>query len=162
MVGSVVLDNVNFLSKLATSNSSSIRREMILGATRAQLLAILETCINILRFRFPLSRQQKKRLKPYAALIRLVARKRTAEGVRDALMRANPSTYRPLLLPVVKVAQACTRFRRDALAPWRGHFSILHTGKVVASELFSRIRLLHNFKALLWQINWSSYPKKYI
>lgn len=111
MVGSVVQENVEFLSKLAQTKSRRVQIQLIRAASRSQLLAILETCINILKYRFPLKNQQKRRLKPYANYIRRIARKRTPEGVREILQATNTSTYRPLLLPVVKAVQAVLRIK---------------------------------------------------
>lgn len=113
MVGSVIKVNLDFLTKLALTKSQQVRMELIQNATQEELLAILETCINVLKFRFPLKQCQKNRLRPHAARIRQVARKRTPDGVRKILKLTSGDAYKPLLLPVINITRKILHHRAE-------------------------------------------------
>ena len=107
MVGERVRRNIDFLRRLARTKSTRVRRLLIEHARADQLLAVLETCVNILRFRFKLNLNQRRRLAPHAGLLRRLARVRSPEGVKRLLLRAEAArAFAPLLLPVLSKAVA--------------------------------------------------------
>jgi len=101
MVGESILRNKVFLRQLALTKSPAKRRELLEKATRDELLAVLETCVNVLQFGFPLSAAQRKKLAPHAPYLRRLSRVRTERGVRRVLQTGGAGVFSALLLPVL-------------------------------------------------------------
>lgn len=97
-----VRQNVQFLQTILRSRSVKQRRRLIESATRDQLHAILEVCINLLRFRVPVTPQQKKSLLAHADAIRRLSRQRSVESVRRILLSSSASMLSALLRPLLR------------------------------------------------------------
>ena len=90
-----------FLRRLALAKSPAKRRAILESATRDELQAVLETCVNVLQFGFPLTPPQRKRLEPHAPYLRRLARTRSEQGVRRVLQTGGAGVFSALLLPVL-------------------------------------------------------------
>lgn len=101
MVGKVVLRNIKYLRRLAQTKSARVRETLIKNASEEQLLAILEVCLNVLRFRVRVSLPARRKLAHHAAQLRRLSRARTASSVRRILKSSSGSIFRPLLQPVL-------------------------------------------------------------
>lgn len=77
-----IVDNSNFLKRLAKTKSHKVRHALILQATPDQILSIVEICANILGSNFVLSASQKKKLAKYANYYRNIARSRSPNTAR--------------------------------------------------------------------------------
>jgi len=101
MVGDCIKRNKVFLRKLALAKSPTKRKFLLENATHDELLAVLETCWNVLNFRFPMKADQRRRLAPHAPYLRKLARSRSERNVRRILQRGGGSVFSALLLPVL-------------------------------------------------------------
>lgn len=100
-IGKVVVQNADFLRRLAHTRSSAKRMEMVRDASSDQLLALLEIVVNILKSRFPLTKRQHNRLRPYAPMLRDLSRVRSAKRAREILQHGSGSMFSSLLLPII-------------------------------------------------------------
>lgn len=87
MVGERILRNFEFLNKLAHTNSIKKRWPLVERATRDELLSIVEICANILSSDFVLTKAKKKRLMPFANLVRALSRARSEKRVKTIIKK---------------------------------------------------------------------------
>lgn len=104
MVSQRVLENFDFLERVARTSSSRKRLRYLEEADAEQLLAIVECCFNVLRARLPLTRQQRARLAEHAAHIRRISRVRTERSARKVIQSGDGIAIATLLLPVIAEA----------------------------------------------------------
>lgn len=111
MVSELIFRQSAFLKRLSTTKSHRVREQLLSNASEEQLLSIFEICINILRFRFRLLPQTRRRLAAHALLLRALSRARTPNRVRHLLRTSNGKIFKPLLTPVLRqlrlVAKPC-------------------------------------------------------
>jgi Flp pilus assembly protein TadB len=87
-LGTTIISNANFLHRLSKTRSTQRRSRMLQSASAEQLLALVETAMNILRARRPFwTRRQSQKLCKQAQLIRQLARARTPISARRLLIR---------------------------------------------------------------------------
>jgi hypothetical protein len=87
-LGNSVTENAKFIKWLAQTKSSSRRTQIIQGASTDQLLALVETALNVINAKQPFwSRRQRDKLCVHAQLIRKLARTRTPKSARRILIR---------------------------------------------------------------------------
>lgn len=106
MVGVIVVRNISFLRRLAKTKSDKIRRQLLENATADQLLAIVEICTNILKFRVQLRAQQRRKLALHAPIVRQLSRARSEKTARRILQTGSGNMLGPLILPVLSAAVA--------------------------------------------------------
>ena len=100
-IGPRVLENYNFLRKIAKSNSEQRRLSLLRKATKEQLLSLVEVAVNILSSNFSLTNRQKERLLPHAEYLRQLARVRTETGAKRIIQRGNGPIFSALLIPII-------------------------------------------------------------
>jgi hypothetical protein len=102
-----IIENVDYLNKLAKTKSEKRRHTLLLKATPEQILSIVEICANILKHNFSLTNRQRKRLSKYAENYRSIARSRTERTARNRIQEGGQLAIGALLAPVLSViAQA--------------------------------------------------------
>lgn len=101
MVGERVKRNRAFLRRLALAKSAATRRQLVENASQDELLAVVETCWNVLKFRFPMKSTHRRRLAPHAPYLRKLSRARSERGVRRILQTGGGGVLAALLLPVL-------------------------------------------------------------
>lgn len=103
-VGPLILQNFGFLRKIARTKSDKKLRKLLNGATRDQLLALVETSSNILKG-FRLTQRQRQRLLPFAPTIRKLSRVRSERGARKIVQQTGGAVpvavFASLLAPVL-------------------------------------------------------------
>lgn len=103
-ISPIVCQNKKFLSELAKTKSSRKRYKLLKKATREQLLAIAEICLNIVSCRFEINARQKGRLQPYASIIRQISRLRSEKGARKLIVQKGsgfPGLFASLIAPIL-------------------------------------------------------------
>ena len=100
-VGDSIQRNKVFLHRLALTRSPAVRKQLLDNATSDELLAVLEACLNILQFAFPIKPSQRKRLLPHAPFLRKLSRARSERSVRNILQTGGGGVFSALLLPVL-------------------------------------------------------------
>ena len=88
-VGNNICNNITFLTKLARSKSDQKRRRLLKKATSQELLAIVESALNIVKSRFNLTTQQRHRIIPYTGYIRKLSRIRSESGAKRLIQKGN-------------------------------------------------------------------------
>ena len=101
MVGESVKRNITFLRKLAKTKSEKIRKRLLDNASSEQILAIVEICVNILKFRFRLRNLQRHKLAQHAPVVRKLGRARSEKTARRILQTGGGNMLGPLILPVL-------------------------------------------------------------
>lgn len=101
MVGDIVRKNSAFLRRLATTKSEKIRKRLLNGATSEQILALVEICVNILKFRFRLRNLQRHKLAMHAPVVRKLGRARSEKTARRILQTGGGNMFGSLILPVL-------------------------------------------------------------
>ena len=96
-----IKENYLFLQKLAKTSSNKKKNALLLTATADQILAILEIIVNVLKFNFTLTRQQKRKLAKFADYYRSIARSRSEKGVRRRLQQGGSPALAAILIPVL-------------------------------------------------------------
>jgi hypothetical protein len=87
-LGNRVTENAKFIKRLARTKSCSRRTQIIYGASTDQLLALVETALNVIKAKQPFwTRRQRDKLCVHAQLIRKLARTRTPKSARRILIR---------------------------------------------------------------------------
>ena len=103
-IGPTICDNIDFLRTLSKTKSEAKRRRLLKKATSSELLAIVEICLNIIKSRFSLTTRQKKRILPYAEIVRRISRVRSERGARKILQKGGGfpiAAAAALLTPVI-------------------------------------------------------------
>ena len=103
-IGSRVLENYDFLRKIAKSKSEKKRLSKLRNASKDELLSLVEVASNVLSSNFSLNNRQKERLVPHAEYIRKLARSRSEIGARKVVQTGNGAFLASLLIPVVTEA----------------------------------------------------------
>src|SRR5687768_9445376 len=80
-----VLKNFNFFKTLESISPKKCHKR-ISSATPLELAALVEVAFNTLRARLPLSKRERKRLTKQAPTVRLLARARSTNAARRALL----------------------------------------------------------------------------
>lgn len=78
----LIIENSDFLKKLAKTKSRRKTHHLLKSASSQQLLSLVEIALNIVRSRFKLTTRQKKRLLPHASFVRHISRVRSERGAR--------------------------------------------------------------------------------
>jgi len=107
MVSELIFRQSAFLKRLSATKSHHVREQLLGDANEEQLLSILEICVNILRFRFQLLPQTRRRLAAHAELLRALSRARTPRRVRHLLRTSSGRIFKPLLSPVLRHLTIC-------------------------------------------------------
>ena len=108
MVSQLVHKNIDFLKLLSKTKSERKRKRLLRHSNTDQLLAIAEICLNIVKSRFHLTTQQKKRLLPYSEFVRSMSRVRSERGARHVINQkgGGVGVFAALLTPIlVEVAR---------------------------------------------------------
>ena len=101
-VGENICDNIEFLAKLARSKSKRRRWRLLKKATFQELLAIVESALNIVKSRFDLTPRQRHRIIPYAGYIRKLSRVRSESGAKRLIQKGNGiSALAAVLTPII-------------------------------------------------------------
>jgi hypothetical protein len=86
-LGNSIIENAKFIKRLARTKSSRRRTQIIQGANTDQLLALVETALNVIKAKQPFwTRHQRGKLYMHAQLIRKLARTRTPKSARRILL----------------------------------------------------------------------------
>lgn len=96
-----IRENYTFLQRLAKTQSDRKKNALLLTATADQILAILEIIVNVLKFNFTLTRQQKRKLAKFADYYRLIARSRSEKAARKRLQQGGSPALAAILIPVL-------------------------------------------------------------
>ena len=101
-IGENICNNIPFLKTLSKSKSERKRSHILRAATNQELLAIVESALNIVRGRFGISARQKSRIDPYKNYIRRLARIRSERGARRLVQKGNGiGAFAAFLTPVI-------------------------------------------------------------
>ena len=102
-IGNRVLENYNFLKRIAKTHSEKKWKSLVQNANKEELLALTEISTNILAGRFKLSKKQKEKLVPFAKYIRKIARARSEEGARKLFInqQGGQAIFGALLTPIL-------------------------------------------------------------
>ena len=108
-IGDRIINNYDFLKKVAKTRSFKKRYKLLKFANQEELLAIIEVATNILRGNFCLTNKQKLKLQPFAGYIRKLARIRSERGARQIIknQKGGQAVLGALLAPVL--VEAATR-----------------------------------------------------
>lgn len=107
-IGPRIINNASFLKSIAKSRLPAIRLNNLKGASADELLSIVEIAYNILKGKFTLSPSQKRRLLPFATIIRKISRLRSEKSARRTLQRggaigtAVAAIITPILLEILR------------------------------------------------------------
>jgi hypothetical protein len=100
-IGKLPLKHYGFLKRMARTKSDRKRQKLIKSATKDQLLALIEISTNLLSD-FRLTNRQKRKLLPYAPLVRKFSRIRSEGSARKFLeQRGSGLPFAALLTPVL-------------------------------------------------------------
>uniref|UniRef100_A0A914QCK5 Uncharacterized protein n=1 Tax=Panagrolaimus davidi TaxID=227884 RepID=A0A914QCK5_9BILA len=100
-IGPIVLRNIDFLKKLASTRSCQQRNKIIENASRDNLLSLVDVCFNVLEANIPLTRQRKTALAKHAQLLRALAECRSPKKARETLLRGGSFPFISLLVPLL-------------------------------------------------------------
>lgn len=81
-IGERVIKNYKFIRSLGATKSNKKFQRALNNATCDELLTLTEIGSNILTGNFHLSNKQKKRLFPFASLVRRISRIRSEKGAK--------------------------------------------------------------------------------
>jgi hypothetical protein len=98
-----IIDNIDYLNRLAKTKSARKKHTLLLEATSDQILSIVEITANVLKSNFTLTNKQKQRLAKYADFYRSIARSRTERTARNRLQSGGQVAIGALLAPVLSV-----------------------------------------------------------
>lgn len=101
MVSKKIIENKEFLKKLARTKTPSIKEQLLVNATTAEILSIVEICYNLLKFKIPLTPSQKRKLAVHANFIRKLSRTRSEKSARKILQKGGGPVLAALLVPVL-------------------------------------------------------------
>jgi hypothetical protein len=108
-IASSVNDAFNFLKSLAKTRSIHKRKRLLKRASKDELLAICEICLNIVKRHFSLTTRQKKRMLPYADFVRQMGRVRSEKGARRIVQKGNgmplglfPAILTPIIIEIAR------------------------------------------------------------
>lgn len=103
IIGERVLDNYDFLKKVARCRSEKKRMDLLHNATSNELLALIEISSNILKGNFCLTSKQKKRISPYASYLRELSRIRSEKGAKRFVrnQKGGQAVLGALLAPIL-------------------------------------------------------------
>lgn len=105
-ISNLCYENLDFLKTLACTKSSKKILDLLKIATTSQLLTLVEISLNIVKDRFKLTNSQKKRLLPYADIVRKMSRIRTERSVKKLVQKGGgistlfPALITPILLEI--------------------------------------------------------------
>lgn len=97
----LVKNNVDFLKKLGKTKSVKKRNKLLSEANSEQILAILEICINTLKFRVKLTSKQRQKLLTFAEYLRKLSRTRSEKSARKVLQSGDGSVLPALIIPIL-------------------------------------------------------------
>jgi hypothetical protein len=101
-IGPRILDNYQYLRKLARTRLYIIRSQLLRNATRDELLSLVEIATHILSPIFNLTSWERRSLIPYAHYIRRLSRVRTEKGARRLIQKGKGVAFIPsLLIPII-------------------------------------------------------------
>ena len=103
-VGPRILENYNFLRHISRTSSEKNRLKAVRGASRDEVLALVEVCSNILASNFRLTKKQREKIQPYANYARKLARARSELGARKIIQVGGGGFIPALLIPVLAEA----------------------------------------------------------
>lgn len=84
----LICQNKNFFDKLKQFSRSRRKvKEVLQQATDAELLCLVECCLNILKGRLPLTNRQLSIMKKQSQILRKLARSRSASTARTLLLK---------------------------------------------------------------------------
>lgn len=109
-LGPLICNNAGFLKALAKSKSEQKRRRILRRASTAELLCIVEICLNIVKNRhLHLTTNQKTKILPYIDFVRQMSRIRTERGARRMVQKGNgygvgiyAAIFGPIILEIAK------------------------------------------------------------
>lgn len=97
-----VIDNKEFLEKIAKSRSEARVRQLVNSANPEQLLAIAEIVLNILDWNFPLKSKQRRKLAKNVDYYKRIAGARSVNGVRKHIQHGGQiGAISAILAPVI-------------------------------------------------------------
>uniref|UniRef100_A0AC35GNI7 U-box domain-containing protein n=1 Tax=Panagrolaimus sp. PS1159 TaxID=55785 RepID=A0AC35GNI7_9BILA len=99
-IGPIVLRNIDFLKKLASTRSCQQRNKIIENASRDNLLSLVDVCFNVLEANIPLTRQRKTALTKHAQLLRALAECRSPKKARETLLKGGGEEEIPDAQPI--------------------------------------------------------------
>lgn len=91
----------DFLKKLSKTSSERKRTRMVRHASDAQLLALVEIALNLLRSNFSLTNRQKSKIVPFADDVRKLSRSRAPHSARQILQKGGGPMIAALLTPII-------------------------------------------------------------
>jgi hypothetical protein len=104
LIGSGILDNYDFLNRLAKTKSEKKKSALLEKASCDELLAITEICVNILKSKFCLTPSQKRRLVPFANFVRKLSRVRSERSARRVVQSGGGPALAAILFPILREA----------------------------------------------------------
>jgi hypothetical protein len=101
-VGPRILENYQYLRKIAKCRSEDRLMHYLRTATRDQLLSLVEVASNILSPKFNLTEKHRNKLLPHCKFIRCLARTRSEKGTRRIInQQGSGFALAPLLIPIL-------------------------------------------------------------
>lgn len=140
---------MEFIQALARTKSSKRRKRLLKHADHHQALAIAEICANIVRSRFPLTTLQKRRLLPYADIVRIFSRKRSEREMYRAMRQSwsEAGLFPALLTPILRaLTPRLPRIKDDAqsIKQTSNEISTSYRKQTEASPIFRKHLYSHD------------------
>lgn len=89
------------MKSLLKEKNDKNRLKMIKEASADEIFALMDAAHNILKFNFPLSTKQRRKLAVYAKALRKLAKKKTVDEGRKIIQKGRGPMLAALLVPVL-------------------------------------------------------------
>ena len=96
-----IYNNINFLKTLSKTKSDVKRKRLLQNATTLELLAIVETALNIVKSRFKLTTRQRNKILPHVSYLRQLSRIRSEKSARKLVQKGSGIALSAILTPIV-------------------------------------------------------------
>ena len=96
-----IYDNINFLKVVSKTKSIRKRNRILRKATPLELLAIIESALNIVKSQFKLTTRQKNRILPHLCFFRRLSRIRSERGARQLVQKGDGVALPAILTPII-------------------------------------------------------------
>jgi hypothetical protein len=101
LVGQSILENLKFIKEVSKTKSEKKRKSLLAKATTNELLAIVESALNIVKSRFRLTTKQRHRILPHVEYIRHLSRVKSENSARKLVQTGNGLGIAALLTPII-------------------------------------------------------------
>ena len=100
-IGDNICKNIDFLKRISRSKSERRQKRILKHATSGELLAIVESALNIVKSRFNLTNRQKNKIVPHTEFIRRLTRVRSEKSARQLVQKGRGVVLPAILTPII-------------------------------------------------------------